>query len=223
MKERLREVQVLWRQPDTMALWGIPYGMRPGQSPYDLHRAGNTRGWIWLGSPGWWGSLSRKDQEEIQSWLATLEDIPQGPAEWVDVEVSERREKNADPLVKFLRTPGDLTPIFSREDVRDTRRRVEFPVGTVVSLLDRTGYHDFQAVVAHPTVIATSIGDMVGIATPYGYDLHELRWFEHDAHEVLPEYVRPEIVSVVQRVRRTVKTNPTKTNTPRKLKNRLMR
>ena len=38
MQEKLDSVVILWRQPDTLALWGIPYKMREdgGQQPYDL-------------------------------------------------------------------------------------------------------------------------------------------------------------------------------------------
>jgi len=105
----LSEIVVLWRQPDTMALWGIPYDMRPGQSPRDLYEGrkvpdtlaaargwygrtipspGPREGWIWLGSPGWWGNLDQRSQDTISSWLDGVTagnrlDLPQGPAEWI--------------------------------------------------------------------------------------------------------------------------------------------
>ena len=99
---KLAEVRVLWRQPDTLALWGIPYDMREGQSPNDLARAhrnweaprypkigGSKRidlsDWVWIGQPGWWGSWSKADIAAITAWLAlprVAENIPGGPCEW---------------------------------------------------------------------------------------------------------------------------------------------
>ena len=32
-------IKILFRSPDTLTLWGIPYEMRPGQSPGDLWRS----------------------------------------------------------------------------------------------------------------------------------------------------------------------------------------
>jgi hypothetical protein len=97
MDDTLRElasVEVLWRQPDTLALWGIPYGMRAGQAPYDIWRArrdGPARvgvsDWIWLGQPGWWGDLSRERRAAVEAYLAALDPdvIPGGPCEWAEV------------------------------------------------------------------------------------------------------------------------------------------
>jgi len=99
--DKLAEVRVLWRQPDTLGLWGIPYDMREGQSPNDLARAhrnweapryghyGSKRidlsDWIWIGQPGWWGSWTKADVAALKSWLASprvAENIPDGPCEW---------------------------------------------------------------------------------------------------------------------------------------------
>ena len=105
----LSKIKVLWREPDVMSLWGIPYEMRQGQSPRDLYLAewptkrpwtehygrGQPEklsrqvpsGWIWLGTPGWWGSLSSEDQAAIQAFLAGIpkDMIPSGPGEWVSL------------------------------------------------------------------------------------------------------------------------------------------
>lgn len=104
----LNTIRVLWRQPDLMALWGIPYAMRPGQSPRDLwigrlvpdrtfvgygkhvYRPGPREGWIWLGQPGWWGNLSSEAQAAIVAFLEPLRKadlVPTGPGEWQDVTV----------------------------------------------------------------------------------------------------------------------------------------
>lgn len=100
MIKLLGSIRVLYRD-SNLALWGIPYDMRPGQSPSDLKRAHDlyipppygTYGskqisladWIYLGSPGWYGNLSAEQISSIKSYLngldATL--IPRGYNEWV--------------------------------------------------------------------------------------------------------------------------------------------
>lgn len=85
----LGPIRVLWRQPDTMALWGIPYRMRHdiGQSPGDLYEARNTCGWVWLGSPGWYGSYSSGEIQKVVSFLSYHADmIPDNPGEWTEIE-----------------------------------------------------------------------------------------------------------------------------------------
>ena len=84
----LDSVQILFRQNDTMSLWGLPHGLRPGQSPRDLQEVNNTKGWIWLGTPGWWGSISRSDIEKIRKFLEGVGDmVPFHPGEWSTVDV----------------------------------------------------------------------------------------------------------------------------------------
>lgn len=102
----LATVRVLWRQPDLMTLWGLPYEMRVGQSPYDLWKSTTTEdtvrsasgwhgarlpapgprpGWLWLGQPGWWGHLTPEERAAIEDFLAPLRAadlIPSGPCEW---------------------------------------------------------------------------------------------------------------------------------------------
>lgn len=101
----LSAIKVLWRSPE-LGLWGIPHEMRPGQSPRDLwesrlvpdtvkqaqgwHGAtmripGAREGWIWLGSPGWWGHLTKAEQAEIKAFLSPLRAegrIPGNHNEW---------------------------------------------------------------------------------------------------------------------------------------------
>ena len=93
MQMDLSTIKVLYRQSDCMSLWGVPYQMRPGQSPGDIRRAGNigvcgSPLWTYLGGPGWWGNISREDQAVIEAFLAPIRRadlIPTGPEEWTDL------------------------------------------------------------------------------------------------------------------------------------------
>lgn len=84
------DIVILYRQPDLMALWGIPHGMRRevGQSPRDLWERRGELGWKWLGSPGWWGSLNQAEIEAIKRFLKPIQAagmVPEGPGEWTDL------------------------------------------------------------------------------------------------------------------------------------------
>ena len=99
----LDTIKVLFRAPDSLALYGIPYNMRPGQAPGDIYHAYRayipppygTYGakcvdisdWIWLGgSTGWWGSMTRDQQADVQAFLARQGDlVPENPNEWSEV------------------------------------------------------------------------------------------------------------------------------------------
>ncbi len=98
----LSTIKVLWRQPGTMALWGLPYDMRPGQTPYDLWKAHrdyeppppgwygskqiSLADWVYLGSPGWHGAIPQDEQVAIQAFLeAHKDDVPHGPCEWTRI------------------------------------------------------------------------------------------------------------------------------------------
>lgn len=105
MQEKLDSIIILWRQPDLLSLWGIPYRMRSdvGQQPYDLWKArrdwrppppgiiGGSKqisldDWVWLGQPGWWCDMSAEDQKLVQAFLEKHKaDIPQNPCEWVEL------------------------------------------------------------------------------------------------------------------------------------------
>ncbi len=104
-KAELDKIVVLWRQPDTLALWGIPYSMRDEcqQTPYDLWKSSRGEGygptapryranlsdWIWLGSPGWWGGHLPESRITIQVWLAPLailDLIPRDECAFVDLQ-----------------------------------------------------------------------------------------------------------------------------------------
>lgn len=87
MARDLKMIRVLYRQPDTMALYGIPYEMRRDvrQEPRDLIRgnAGQIPGdWIWLGSPGWYGSMSLDERAAVDLFLLVVGETPDNPGEW---------------------------------------------------------------------------------------------------------------------------------------------
>jgi len=97
----LSSIRVLFRAPDALTLWGIPYEMRPGQAPRDLWRAYNEwtpprpgwygspqpkLGWIYLGEAGWFGSMRPERKAEVKAFLAKHKsDIPGNPYEWVQL------------------------------------------------------------------------------------------------------------------------------------------
>ena len=64
-------MKVLYRQPDNNVLWGIPYKMKPGQSPRDLLNHPN-RGWK---------ALNVKDA--MERWGVA---VPTHPGEWADLD-----------------------------------------------------------------------------------------------------------------------------------------
>jgi len=86
----LASIRVLFRRDDSLCLYGIPYGMRPGQSPRDLWRfdqehpgVGALTGWAYLGSPGWWLHWSGEERAVLESWLRACGDqVPCYPFEW---------------------------------------------------------------------------------------------------------------------------------------------
>ena len=107
MTPRLRDIRVLYREPDTLTLWGIPYEMRPGQQPSDILRADirsqesamqrayghygspardSKSGWIYLGNPGWWGTRNNAMARAAKRFLRLYKDyIPEGPNEWIEL------------------------------------------------------------------------------------------------------------------------------------------
>ena len=90
--ETLQSIRVLWRQSDTMALWGIPYGMRTevGQSPRHLWDANNTKDWVWLGCPGWFYTMTKPEITLVREYLETIGDmVPEWPCEWSEIGVEQ--------------------------------------------------------------------------------------------------------------------------------------
>lgn len=83
--ELLATIRVIYCAPETLSLYGIPYEMRPGQAPRDIRT--DLRGdWIWLGSPGWWGMLSKIEQDHVRVFLdarAPKGTCPENPNEWI--------------------------------------------------------------------------------------------------------------------------------------------
>lgn len=132
-KADLDKIVVLWRQPDLLALWGIPYAMREGcgQTPKHLwdarerdmrrpFRSGvyqskpvDLSDWIWLGQPGWWGSLLPEERAAIEVWLSPLEMlglVPGGPCEFVDLR-KEFRGQSYDEAIWGKRPTLKTNPI----------------------------------------------------------------------------------------------------------------
>lgn len=106
---QLRTIKVLFRQSDTMTLWGIPYNLRPGQQPADILRGQREReekdtalsrsrlpanypqlknltaDWIYLGGPGWFGSMPAEKVKMVKAFIEhydATDDVPGGPNEW---------------------------------------------------------------------------------------------------------------------------------------------
>ncbi len=81
----LAGIRVLYRAPDTLALYGIPYAMRReiGQEPRHLV-AGHRDSWTWLGSPGWWGNMARDEQALVRTY-SLGDSVPEGPHEWCEI------------------------------------------------------------------------------------------------------------------------------------------
>lgn len=81
----LDTIRVLYAMPDTLSLYGIPYQMRPGQAPRDIFEKFRHE-WIWLGSPGWFGSMTKAEISLVREFLTTFKnDIPQNPHEWTKI------------------------------------------------------------------------------------------------------------------------------------------
>jgi hypothetical protein len=132
-KTDLDKIVVLWRQPDLLALWGIPYAMREscGQTPkhlWDARRSfyekpianrtyarrdpTNLDDWIWLGQCGWWGSLLPEERVAIEVWLSPLEMlglVPKGPCDFVDLR-KEFRGQSYDEAVWDKRPTAKIHP-----------------------------------------------------------------------------------------------------------------
>jgi hypothetical protein len=88
MKDDLNTIETLFMAPYTLTLYGIPYRMRrdSGQTPRHLFDAGNTSDWIYLGEPGWWGTMDTDRMTEVKEYLATIPDaIPRGAYQWTDL------------------------------------------------------------------------------------------------------------------------------------------
>lgn len=89
----MSRVVVLWRQPDTLWLWAIPYTMRPTQSPH--HILERYRGdWqrLLLPMDFDFAAQSPKTQRSMASLervLRPLGIVPENPMEWIDIQDPE--------------------------------------------------------------------------------------------------------------------------------------
>jgi hypothetical protein len=83
-------IQTLFRAPDSLTLWGLPYKMNRaiGQSPRDLFKAhgGARPEWIYLGGPGWFGSMRPARVRKVKAFLTKYREfIPGSPYEWDEI------------------------------------------------------------------------------------------------------------------------------------------
>lgn len=106
--EVLANLKVLYRSPDTLTLYGIPYEMREGQSPRDIYEYAKRsqqealerpqhilaakpqpfppKDWVYLGEPGWFGHSNEADAQAAKAFVDKLgRDAPGDPHEWVRV------------------------------------------------------------------------------------------------------------------------------------------
>ncbi len=85
--ENLATIRVVYLLPDSLTLCGVPYEMRPGQSPKDIQE--RYRGeWIYLGGPGWFGDMTPTERALTEGFIARMvagDDLPVNPHEWCRV------------------------------------------------------------------------------------------------------------------------------------------
>lgn len=115
-------IKVLFRAPDSLALWGIPYAMKVdvGQQPYDLWRA--RRDYV----PPKYGSSGPK-QVDLSDWILLDEQdptvaaflatqcVPQGPCEWS--KIAEAPVSLPPPLATFTSEGGRTFTVEAGEHV----------------------------------------------------------------------------------------------------------
>jgi hypothetical protein len=174
----LQNIKILFRAPDTLALYGVPYEMRPGQQPGDLWRAGNTKGWIWLGSPGWWGNMSPDDQAEVQAFLSKHHDaIPGNPYEWdrLNVTLNERIV-----MAKRTRVPAGKGTIPSQWE--NPSPRVRKPIQEIIDDLKSWLPNYDHGPNDYPTVLYRILASAPGgdELEDIGYEPFNLGWQELD-------------------------------------------
>ena len=128
-KADLDRIVVLWRKPDCLSLYGIPYAMREGcgqtpkhlwdardadyrRSPLDTTRRVTLDDWIWLGSPGWWGSMLPEERTAVEVWLAplyTLDLVPRNVCDFIDLR-KEFRGQTYDEAIWGKRPTAKVHP-----------------------------------------------------------------------------------------------------------------
>jgi len=112
LEEALAGAKVLFRAPEDASLWAIPYDMKPGQQPSDLGPGPNTKDWVWLGSPGWYGDRTEGEIEVIEDFLAKHADhIPRKRFEWTKL-----AEPPKPPEKPISKAPPSQSNPFGRGD-----------------------------------------------------------------------------------------------------------
>lgn len=88
--ENISKIRVLFRAPDTLTLYGVPYEMREGQAPRDIFvgpfKDRFVGEWVYLGEPGWFGLADAAQVKLAKQFIEALkltDDVPSGSYEWV--------------------------------------------------------------------------------------------------------------------------------------------
>lgn len=111
-EETIDGIRTVFRDASGGSLWGIPYTMNHeiNQSPRDIWNGrtmpdpmhqpptyigytvpdpGPQPDWVWLGTPGWFGSMSREEIDLVKAFIERLksaDELPGWPGEWLEVE-----------------------------------------------------------------------------------------------------------------------------------------
>lgn len=123
----LDTIRILFRAPDTLGLYGIPYGMRKdiGQEPRHLWQAAQRRAddmyKLRPGNPvgpnptADWIHIA-EDEPDNRAWLSTLDDVPQNPYEWCECKPATDEVLNTnlrhDKLARIEHQPGDIVRVL---------------------------------------------------------------------------------------------------------------
>lgn len=123
----LNAIRILFRAPDSLALYGIPYEMRKdvGQEPRHLWRAADARldriargtrpdaagkspteGWVFL----------QERDNEVRAWLSALDDVPEDPMEWCEAKLATDETlsttRRHDELATVVHSAGDVVRVL---------------------------------------------------------------------------------------------------------------
>lgn len=119
-------IRILFRAPDSLSLYGIPYEMRKdvGQEPRHLWNAAKRRVEQFTRSPDApvgkdpmadWRWLDERSNEN-RAWLSALADVPDNPCEWCPVTLASDAELSSqtrhDELATVTHEAGDIVRVL---------------------------------------------------------------------------------------------------------------